>query len=336
MAKAGQHARGTTMINRREFFALGAISTLAAVAQPAFAQAWPTRPVRLVVPYAPGGTTDATARIVADHLSKVWGQQVVIENRPGQGTNIGAEAVAHADPDGYTMLVAASSMAANKNLYRSLKYDLVTDLAPVCLLVTFPLVFFVPNASPAKAITDLIAYAKERNGDLTFGTPAYGGINHLTGELFKRMAGIQMTHVPYRGDAPAMTDLIAGRLDLQIAGTVQLEQSRANQIRALAVTTAQRIPAAPEVPTVAESGLPGFNVQAWFALVVPAKVPPEIVKRMNLDTVGALSDPTVKAKLDSIGVIVAPSTPEELGSFIKSEIAKWETVIKDSGIRIEG
>lgn len=323
------------MINRREFFAFGALSTLVARAQPALAQAWPTRPVRLVVPYAPGGTTDATARIVADYLSRIWGQQVVIENKPGQGTNIGAETVARADPDGYTMLVAASSMAANKTLYRSLKYDLVTDLAPVCRLVTFPLVLFVPNASPVKSITDLIAYAKERNGNLTFGTPAYAGLNHLTGELFKRMAGVQMTHVPYRGDALAMTDLIAGRLDLQIAGTVQLEQSRAGQVRALAVTTAERIPAAAEIPTVAESGLPGFNVQAWFALVVPVKVSPEIVKKMSVDTVRALGDPTVKAKLETTGVIVAPSTPEELGNFIKSEIAKWEVVIKESGIKIE-
>jgi tripartite-type tricarboxylate transporter receptor subunit TctC len=324
------------MMNRRELLALGALSTLTAGVQPALAQAWPTRPVRLVVPYAPGGTTDATARIVADHLSRIWGQQVIIENKPGQGANIGAETVARADPDGYTMLIAVSSMAANKSLYRSLKYDLVIDLAPVGRLVTFPLVFFVPNASPAKSITDLIAYAKERNGNLTFGTPAYGGLNHLTGELFKRMAGIQMTHVPYRGDALAMTDLIAGRLDLQIAGTVQLEQSRAGQARALAVTTAQRIPAAAELPTIAESGLPGFNVQAWFALLVPAKVPADIVKKMSADTIATLGDPTVRAKLETIGVIVAPSTPQELGDFIKSEIAKWEAVIKESGIRIEG
>jgi tripartite-type tricarboxylate transporter receptor subunit TctC len=234
------------------------------------------------------------------------------------------------------MLVAASSMAANKSVYRSLKYDLATDLAPVCRLVTFPLVFFAPNASPVKSITDLIAYAKERNGNLTFGTPAYGGLNHLTGELFKRMAEIQMTHVPYRGDALAMTDLIAGRLDLQIAGTVQLEQSRAGQVRALAVTTAKRIPAASEIPTIAESGLPGFDVQAWFGLVVPAKVPADIVKKMSADTISTLGDPTVKARLEATGVIVAPSTPEELGSFIKSEIAKWEAVIKESGIRVEG
>jgi tripartite-type tricarboxylate transporter receptor subunit TctC len=324
------------MMNRRELLALGALSTLAVGVQPAFAQAWPTRPVRLVVPYAPGGTTDATARIVADHLSRIWGQQVVIENKPGQGANIGAETVARADPDGYTMLIAVSSMAANRNLYRSLKYDLVTDLAPVCRLVTFPLVFFVPNASPVKSITDLIAYAKERDGNLTFGTPAYGGLNHLTGELFKRMAGIQMTHVPYRGDALAMTDLIAGRLDLQIAGTVQLEQSRAGQARALAVTTAQRIPAAAEIPTIAESGVPGFNVQAWFGLLVPAKVPADIVKKMSADTNVTLGDPSVKAKLETIGVIVAPSTPQELGDFIRSEIAKWGVVIKESGIRIEG
>jgi tripartite-type tricarboxylate transporter receptor subunit TctC len=324
------------MINRREFVALGALSALAAAGvSAALAQTWPNRPVRLVVPYAPGGTTDGTARILADRLSRIWGQQVVIENKPGQGTNIGAETVARADPDGYTMLVAASSMAANKNLYRALKYDLVTDLAPISRLVTFPLVFFVPNSSPVKSITDLIAYAKERNGSVTFGTPAYGGLNHLTGELFSRMAGVRMTHVPYRGDALAMTDLIAGRLDLQIAGTVQLEQARTGQVRALAVTTAERIAAAAELPTIAESGLAGFNVQAWFALMVPAKVPAEIVKKMNTDTMLALTDPTVTAKLEGIGVVVAPSTPEELASFIKAEIGKWETVIRETGIRIE-
>jgi len=306
------------MIDRRELLALGALSAFGAInPRTAAAQTWPNRPVRLVVPYAPGGTTDGTARIVAEWLSRTWGQQVVVENKPGQGTNIGAETVARADPDGYTMLVAASSMAANKNLYRTLRYDLVTDLAPVSGLVTFPLVFFVPNSSPVKSIAELIAYAKERNGGLTYGTPAYAGLNHLSGELFCRMAGIKMTHVPYRGDALATTDLIAGRLDLQISGTVQLEQARAGQMRVLAVTTPERVAAASDIPTIAESGLPGFGVQAWFALMVPAKVPSDIVKKMNAGTVLALRDPTVKAKLEGIGVAVAPSTPEELGSFIK-------------------
>jgi len=325
------------MINRRELLALSALSALGALNPgAAAAQSWPSRSVRLVVPYPPGGTTDGTARIVADWLARTWGQPVVIENKPGQGTNIGAETVARADPDGYTMFVAASSTAANKNIYRTLRYDLVTDLAPVSRLVTFPLVFLVPASSPVKSIADLVAHARERNGSLTYGTPAFAGLNHLTGELFSRMANIKMTHVPYRGDALAMTDLIAGRLDLQIAGTVQLEQARAGQARALAVTTAERIPAAPDVPTVTESGLPGFNVQAWFALLVPANVPADIVKKVNIDTVLALRDPTVKAKLEGIGVTVAPSTPEELAGFIKAEIAKWEAVIREAGIRIEG
>ncbi|MGB9368945.1 MAG: tripartite tricarboxylate transporter substrate binding protein [Xanthobacteraceae bacterium] len=325
------------MIHRREFLALGTLSVFGvAGAEPVAAQTWPNRSVRLVVPYPPGGTTDGTARIVSDWLSRAWGQAVVIENKPGQGTNIGAETVARADPDGYTMLVVASSTAANKNIYRSLKYDLVTDLAPVSRLVTFPLVFLVPASSPVKSIADLIAQARERNGTLTYGTPAYAGLNHLTGELFSRMAGIRMTHVPYRGDALAMTDLMAGRLDLQIAGTVQLEQARSGHARALAVTTVERLAAASDIPTIAESGLPGFNVQAWFGLMVPAKVPPDIVKKMNVDTMRALGDATVKARLESIGVIVAPSTPEELASFIKAEIAKWEAVIKEAGIRVEG
>ena len=227
-------------------------------------------------------------------------------------------------------------MAANKTLYRALKYDLLADLAPVSRLVTFPLIFYVPNSSPVKTTADLIADAKERNGNLTFGSPAYGGLNHLAGELFKRMAEIQMTHVPYRGDALATTDLIAGRLDLQIAGTVGLEQVRAGQMRPLAVTTVQRIPATPEVPTIAESGVPGYSVQAWFALVVPAKVPAAIIEKMNADTVASLSDAAVKSKLEAIGVIVAPSTSVELGNFIKAEVAKWEAVIKKAEIKIEG
>jgi tripartite-type tricarboxylate transporter receptor subunit TctC len=322
------------MISRREFVSLG--TAVVAGTGPAWSQSWPTRPVRLIVPYAPGGTTDAVGRIVAERLTRIWGQQVIIENKPGQGRNIGAETVARADPDGYTMLVAASSMAANKSLYRALKYDLVTDLAPVGLLVTFPLLFYVPSASPVKSIADLIALAKERNGGLSYGTPGVGSINHLTGELFKRSAKIEMTHVPYRGDAQAMTDTIAGRLDLQIGATAQLEQANSGQVRVIATSTADRIAIAPNVSTVAESGLPGFNVRGWFALVVPAKVPADLVKRMSADTVAALGDSTVKSKLETIGTIVSPSTPEQLSTFIKAEIDKWEAVVKESGIRIDG
>jgi tripartite-type tricarboxylate transporter receptor subunit TctC len=321
------------MISRRELVAFG--GAIVAGISPAFSQSWPTRVVRLVVPYAPGGTTDAVARIVAERLSSIWGQQVFIENKPGQGTNIGAETVARADSDGYTMLVVASSMAANKSLYRNLKYDLTTDLAPVSLLVTFPLLFYVPNSSPVKTISDLIELAKEKHGGLSYGTPGVGSINHLTGELFKRSANIEMTHVPYRGDALAITDIIAGRLDLQIGATAQLDQARSGRVRVIAISTAERLPFAPELPTVSESGLPGFNVRGWFALAVPAKVPADRVKKMSDDTRAALSDADVRSKLEAIGTIVSPSTPDELREFIAAEIEKWKAVVSESGIKLD-
>jgi len=322
------------MLNRRELVAIAICSGLGL--QTASAQDWPRRPVRLIVPYAPGGTTDAVARIVAQSLSRAWGQQVVIENRPGQGTNLGAELAARAEPDGYTLLVATSSTAANRTLYRGLKYDLLADLAPIGLLVTFPLIFFVPNASPARTIADLIALAKERNGAFSYGSPGVGSLNHLTGELFKRTARIEMTHVPYRGDALAISDTIAGRLDLQIAGTAQLDQARAGRVRAIAASTAERVPIAPEVPTVAESGLAGFDVRGWFALVAPAKTPSDLIGRMSEDTVATLNEPAVKSKLEAIGTVVAPSTPEALRIFMRAEVAKWEAVIREAGISIEG
>lgn len=187
-----------------------------------------------------------------------------------------------------------------------------------------------------KSIADLIALASEKKGALSYGTPGLGSINHLTGELFKRSATIEMTHVPYRGDALAMTDTIAGRLDLEIGATAQLDQARSGQVRVIATSTADRVPIAPDIPSVSESGLPGFNVRGWFALVVPAKTPREVVRKMSADTAAALADPTVKSKLETIGTIVSPSTSEELGTFIKAEIDKWETVVKEAGIRIDG
>src|SRR5581483_402921 len=220
-----------SMLDRRAFLAMAGLAGLAPHA--AAAQSWPTRPVRLVVPYAPGGTTDAVARIASEALSRVWGQNVLIENRPGQGTNIGAEFVARAEPDGYTLLVATSSTAVGRSLYRGLKYDFLSDLAPVSFLVTFPLLFYVPAASPANTIADLIALARERPGGIAYGTPGVGTLLHLTGELIKRTAHIQMTHVPYRGDALAIVDTIAGRLDLQIASTAQLDQARSGRVRVI-------------------------------------------------------------------------------------------------------
>ncbi len=323
------------MVDRRRLVAIVAASALApAVTRPVFAQAWPTRPVRVVVPFAPGGSTDVVARITADRLSRIWGQQVVIENKPGAGTNLGAEAVVNSDPDGYTIFMGSSSLATSRNLYRSLRYA-ISDLAPVSLLCTFPLLMLAPNSSPVKSIAEFIAFARENKGKVTFASPGVGTTPHLAGELLKQMTEIEMQHVPYRGDAPALADTMAGRLDLQIGGPAMFEQVRGGQVRGLAVTTAKRSPVAPEVPTVAETGVPGFDVFAWFAFFVPVKTPHAVIEKIHADTAAALGDPAVKAKLENIGMAAAGSTPDELAAFVKSETDKWGVVIKAANIMLD-
>jgi tripartite-type tricarboxylate transporter receptor subunit TctC len=232
--------RTAIIIDRRRLVALAATLSLApAVSRPTFAQTWPTRPVRVVVPYAPGGSPDTVARITADRISRTWGQQMVIENKPGAGTNIGAAAVASSDPDGYTMFIGTSSLATSRLLYRSLPYA-IRDLAPVTLVCTFPLLMMISNSSPAKSVAKFIAFAREKKGRVTFASPGVGTVPHLAGELFKQISGIEMTHVPYRGDAPALADTIAGRVDLQLGGSAM-----SGQVRGLAVTTAKRSQLAP-------------------------------------------------------------------------------------------
>jgi tripartite-type tricarboxylate transporter receptor subunit TctC len=305
-----------------------------AISRTVLAQAWPARPVHVVVPYAPGGSTDTVARIVADRLSSIWGQQLVIENRPGAGTNIGAAAVANSDPDGYTIFVGSSSLATSRLLYRSLPYAM-SDLAPVTLLCTFPLLMVAPNSSPAKSIATFIALARETKGKITFASPGVGTVPHLAGELFKQTTHIEMTHVPYRGDAPALADTIAGRVDLQIGGSAMLEQIRGGQVRGLGVTTAKRSELATDLPTVAESGVPGFDVTGWFAFFVPARTPPAIVAKIHNDTVAALNDPAAKSKLANIGMVAAGSTPEQLAALIEAEMTKWRPVINKANIALD-
>ncbi len=322
------------IIDRRRLVASAAAFALApTLSGPVRAEIWPTRPIRLVVPFAPGGSTDVVARIVADRLSVMWGQQVVIENKPGVATNLGAEVVAKSAPDGYTMFIGATSLAASRNLYRSLRYEL-SDLAPVTLVTTFPLLMLAPNSSPVKSIADFVALAREKNGKVTFASPGVATVPHLAGELLKQMTGIEMTHVPYRGDAPALTDTMAGRVDLHIAGSAMIEHVRSGQVRGLAVTTATRSEAAPELPTVADS-VPGFDVAGWFAFFVPARTPPAIVTKMQADAVTVLRDPAIKAKLAQIGMVAAGSTTDELGAFVTSEVKKWGVVIKTAGITID-
>jgi tripartite-type tricarboxylate transporter receptor subunit TctC len=323
------------IIDRRRLVAVAATFALApAVSRVAFAQAWPTRPVHIVVPYAPGGSTDTVARITADRLSSIWGQQLVVENKPGAGTNIAAAAVASSDPDGYTMFIGTSSLATSRLLYHSLPYA-ISDLAPVTLVCTFPLLMVVPNSSPAKSVAAFIAFAREKKGKVTFASPGVGTVPHLAGELFKQITRIEMTHVPYRGDAPALADTIAGRVDLQIGGSGMLEQIRGGQVRGLGVTTAKPSELAPELPTVAESGVPGFDVAGWFAFFVPARTPPAILEKIHIDSVTALSDPAVKSKLENIGMVAVGSTPEELAALFEAELEKWRPVIKEANIALD-
>jgi tripartite-type tricarboxylate transporter receptor subunit TctC len=307
----------------------------AVISNAAFAQGWPNRFVRLIVPYPAGGGADAIARILGQRLSEMWGQQVTIENKGGAGGNIASDAAAKATPDGYTMFLGAEFLSTNPHVYPKLSYDALTELQPVSAVVQYPTIVALPNSSPAKTVPDFIAYAKSSPGR-TFGTPGHGTGPHLAGELFKRIAGIELQHVPYRGAAPGLNDLIPGRIDSffnNIAPVVPLMNQ--GQVRGLAVTTAKRSAAAPEVPTIAESGLPGFDVPGWYAIFVPAKSPPEIVAKMNADIQTALAEPGVKGKLDALGLFVGGSTPDALGTYLKTETEKWGPIIKAAGITIK-
>jgi tripartite-type tricarboxylate transporter receptor subunit TctC len=297
------------------------------------AQNWPNRFVRLVVPFPPGGGTDAIARVVAGKLSDMWGQQMVVENRGGAATNLGTETVVRAEPDGYTMLLQSMPLTVNKFLFASLPYDPIADLAPVSLLCDYPNIMAVPMSSPANSVAEFITYAKANKGKITFASSGHGTSVHLSGELFKRMAGIEMLHVPYRGAGPAFTDLIPGRVDVMFnnIGAV-LPLIRGGKLRGLAVTTAKRTPAAPDLPPIADVGVPGFDVSSWYGFFAPAKTAPEIIRKMHADTVAALNDPATKDKLETLGVVVKGSTPAELAAFLKSEMDKWGPVVKAAGI----
>ncbi len=302
----------------------------------ACAQAWPSRPVRIVVPLAAGGAIDTTARIVGARLSDMWGQQVVIENKPGAAGNVAAEQVARSTPDGYTIYIASFSHATNRFLYPSLSYDSVTDFAPVTLIGLYPNMMVVPISSPARNVAEFIAFAKAKKGKLSYASSGHGTSLHLAGELFKRMAGIDMIHVPYRGGAPAFNDLVPGRVDVMINLTVSsLPLVRDGQLRALAVATAKRVPTLPDLPTIAESGVPGFEVSSWAALFVPAKTPNAIVRKIQTDTAAAIAEPGARKRLDDAGVLVVGSTPDGLASHLKAEMDRWGPIIKEIGIAIE-
>ncbi len=294
--------------------------------------AWPTRPVRIVVPFAAGGPTDVIARIVGERLAKNWGQQVVIENRPGGGTNIANEMVLRSEPDGHAVLMGGSSQATTRGLYHSLSYDPIGDFAPVALICSYSFFMFVPNSLPVKSVGEFIAYARANKGKLTLASPGTGSSPHLCGELFKHMAGIDMVHVPYRGAAPAMNDLIPGRVHLLFSGGATLDNARSGHVRVLGYTGAKRAAIAPEVPTIAEDGIPGFNVVSWYGFFVPVKTPREIITKINADTIAALADPSVRGRLAPLGYESRPDPPEKVGASLKAEAELWGRVIKEAGI----
>jgi tripartite-type tricarboxylate transporter receptor subunit TctC len=324
------------MLNRRRFVGLAAIAAPSLLVSRAHAADWPAKPVRIVVPFTPGGSTDITARLVGNRLQEVWGQSVVIENKPGAGGNIAADMVAHSDADGYTIFISGPGLATNPFLYPSLSYDPVGDFAPVTMLITQPNLMCVPNSSPAKSVQEFIAFCHANTGKVTFASSGNGTTLHLSGELFKRMAKVEMTHIPYRGGAPAINDLIPGRVDVIFDNMPSiLQHAKSGQVRALAVTTKERVSVVPEIPTIAESGVAGFDVFSWFAFFVPAKTPPDVIARINADTNAALVFPSVKTRFEELGAIPKGSTPAELAAFLKSETDKWGPVIREARIRVE-
>ena len=298
--------------------------------------AWPAKPIRMIVGFAAGGSTDVTARIIAQALSERLGQPVVVENRGGAGGNIGADAVAKADPDGYTLLMATSStFAANPNLYKTLPFDVQKDFAPITVTAFIPNLLVVNPSVPANNVADFIAYLKANPDKLNFASAGNGTSQHLSGELFNSLAGVRMTHVAYRGGAPAVSDLLGGQVQVIFAPLVEvIQQVRAEKLKALGITTAKRSPLLPEVPTILES-LPGYEVALWNGLLAPAKTPPDIIDRINRATIEALRSPEVKAKLAEQGSEPVGNTPAEFKAFIDSELVKWRRLVEISGATVQ-
>jgi tripartite-type tricarboxylate transporter receptor subunit TctC len=310
---------------------------LAAVATGACAQGYPTKPIRIVVPFPAGGATDLLARAAAQKLTDAWGQPVVVDNRPGAGGNIGSELVAKAAPDGYTLeMGTVGTHAINASLYAKMPYDHVKDFAPVILVASVPNVLVVNPAVPVNSVQELIAYAKANPGKLNFASSGSGTSIHLSGELFKVMAGVQMAHIPYKGSAPALQDLIGGQVQLMFDNLPpSLPQIKGGKLRALAVTSAVRAPALPDVPTVAEAGLPGFEASSWFGILAPAGTPPDIIAKLNAEIAKWLASPEAKEKMLALGANAAGGSPEDFAKHIATETVKWQKVVKASGAKVD-
>jgi len=300
-------------------------------------EAWPTKRITYVVPFAPGGNTDTLARIISEKLTGTLGQPVIVDNKPGAGGNIGSDFVAKAKPDGYTILGGTiSSHAINSSIYPKMPYDATKDFEPITLIASSPLVLAVPANSPYKTAKDLLAAAKAKPGDLTFASAGTGTSPHLAGELLKSVTHVDVTHVPYKGSGPAVTDLIAGHVQFMFdTALIVGPHIKAGKLRPLAVTSSKRVKTLPDVPTLVEAGLPGYEIGSWQAIFAPAGTPKPIVQKLNTSIVGVLKMPDVQERLAGLGMDTVAGTPDELGQFQKAEVVKWSKIVKEANIKPE-
>ena len=324
-------------MKRREFLSMtGAGALAAALPQQVLAQSYPNKPIKFVVGFAPGGATDVIGRLMAKKIGDALGQPIIIENRAGGSSNIGAEVVARAVPDGYTFYVCAITSAINVSLFPKLAFDFARDFEPVALFANVPNILVVHPSVPAKTVKELIDYARAQPGKLSYASSGAGTSIHLSGELFKMLAKVDMVHIPYKGSAPAMTDMIGGQVQVMFDNMPSaLPHVKAGKLRALAVTSAQRSPSAPEVPTMGEAGVAGFDVQSWFGLVAPKGTPKDIIARLNAESVKALATADIKERFMELGAVPGPMSPEAFGDYIRSEIIRWGEVVKVSGAKVE-
>ena len=297
-------------------------------------QPYPSHPIKIVVPYAAGGAVDIVARTIGQPLAQALAQPVIVDNRPGASANIGMEAVAKAAPDGYTLLMASNGIATNMALFPNLPFDGQRDFAPITKIGYAPLVIVVPASLPVKSLKDLIAMAKAEPGKLTYASAGSGSSGHLAGELLKSTAKIDVLHVPYKGGAPAITDLLGERITFMPINPVEvIAHIRAGRLRALAVASDERFPLLPDVPSATEAGLPGYEASVWWGLVAPRKTPPEIVRQLNAETTKVLTNPAIERKLSDLGVIVTPGTPGQFAAFVKAQTELWANLIKSAHIQ---
>ncbi|MGB3428485.1 MAG: tripartite tricarboxylate transporter substrate binding protein [Burkholderiaceae bacterium] len=308
----------------------------AAIAFPAGAQTFPSKPIKIVVPFAAGGAVDVVARVVGQRISDQVNQPVIVDNKPGGHANIGADFVAKSPPDGYTLLLGANGLASNMTLHKNIPFDTLRDFAPVAGVGYAPLVLVVPAASPAKSLQEFIAMARAKPGEFTYGTAAAGGSGHLATELLKSEAKFDALHVPYKGGAPALTDLMGERISFMLLNPIEVvPHVKSGRLRALAVSSGKRLPMLPDVPTFKEAGIPGFEATVWWGFVVPAKTPKDVVARLETEILKALENDAVRDKLVSLGAVVEPMNSAQFGQVLKSEIDKWARVIKSAKITEE-